>query len=64
MTDNIKFWLTEMYNNEIEEARCAASNEHLWALGSDGESALQHEMNAEEQRDYVRVLEELRDSLK
>ena len=51
-------WFEELFKNEIEEAKCAASNEHLFALGSDDEeSATQHEENADENRLYVEILE-------
>lgn len=63
-TENMKLWLRELYDKEIEEAKGAASNEHLWALGSDGESAIQHEMYAEEQREYIKILEELKEAVK
>lgn len=57
-TENQIFWLKELLKEEIEEARVAANNEHLWALGSeDEESERQHEENAEENRDYATMLE-------
>lgn len=65
MTDNIKFWLKQLYANEIEEASAAASNEHLWALGSDdSEMANLHEANAEEQRVYIEILRSLMEEIK
>lgn len=59
MTENMKLWLVEMYQREIEEAESAASNEHLWALGSDDGHAWQHEENASEQEEYIKLLKEL-----
>lgn len=54
MTENQKIWLEEL----IEEHKVAADNEHLWALGSqdDTESAMQHEENAEEHREFAEML--------
>ncbi len=54
MTENQKIWLEEL----IEEHRVAASNEHLWAVGSqdDSEGALQHEENAEEHTEFADML--------
>ena len=64
LTDNMKFWLTKLFDEEIEECSVASSNEHLWAIGSDGESAAQHEGNADELRDYVEILRALRSKVK
>lgn len=55
----ILLWFEQLFENEIEEAECAASNEHIWALGSDSqESAEQHEANADENREYIEYLKE------
>lgn len=65
MTDNIRFWLEQLYVNEIEEVSVAASNEHLWALGSNTtEEATQHEMNADELRKYIQILNNLKENIK
>lgn len=63
MTENIKFWLRNLYMEEMGEALGAASNEHLWALGSDGESAEQHEANSAEQYEYASILNRLSDDI-
>ena len=54
MTENQKRWLEEL----IEEHGVAASNEHIWALGSqdDPEAAMMHEENAEEHREFAEML--------
>ena len=58
-SETILLWFEQLFENEIEEAECAASNEHIWALGSDDqESAEQHETNAEENREYVEYLKD------
>lgn len=35
LTENQKMWLTNLLEDEADEVLGAASNEHLWALGSD-----------------------------
>lgn len=37
----------------VEEHEGAASNEHIWALGSSGEEATMHEANAELHRELA-----------
>ena len=55
--ETIAIWLSNLFKNEIEEVECAASNEHIFALGSDDdESATQHEENAELNRQYAEIL--------
>ena len=61
--ETIKFWLIELFKNEIEEAKSAASNEHLFALGSDGEAATQHQENAELNMKYAEILNGALDQL-
>lgn len=60
MTENMKIWLKELYLNAAEESRVAASNEHLWALGSDNEEAMMlHEINAAEHMDFADILTDM-----
>lgn len=60
MTENMKIWLKELYLEAAEEHYGAASNEHLWALGSDDdETAMLHEMNADENRAFAMILEDM-----
>ena len=60
MTENMKTWLKELYLNAAEEHRGAASNEHLWALGSDTEEAMMlHEINAVENMDFADILTDM-----
>ena len=60
LTENMKFWLKELYLEEAENHKITASNEHLCALGSpNGEAAMLHEMNAEEHREYALILEHM-----
>lgn len=57
--ETIAIWLRDLFKNEIDEVECAASNEHLFALGSDNaESAAQHEENAELNRQYAEILKD------
>lgn len=60
MTENMKIWLKELYLGAAEEHYGAASNEHLWALGSDNdEASTLHEMNADEHRAFAMMLEDM-----
>ena len=60
MTENMKIWLRALYLDAAEQHYGAASNEHLWALGSDNdEEAMLHEMNADENRVFAMLLEEM-----
>ncbi|MDD6828069.1 MAG: hypothetical protein PUE12_18525 [Oscillospiraceae bacterium] len=56
LTENMKFWLKELYNDAAEDFYGGASNLHLMALGSEGESAGQLEYYAEEQRAFANIL--------
>lgn len=58
MNETIKIWLEELYKKEIEEAKGAISNEHLWELGYDGEESNPHTENIEVLKEYIEVLEE------
>ena len=57
--ETIAIWLSDLFKNEIEEAKTAADNEHLFALGSDGENAAQHEENSELNKQYVEILKRM-----
>jgi len=64
MTENMKAWLTELYDGAIKEALLAARNEHLWSLGAGtDEVARLHEENAEEQKGYAAILARLKDAV-
>ena len=54
--ETIAIWLTELLKEAAEEAEGAASNEELFALGTDGESSDQHKENAEVNRQYAEIL--------
>ena len=64
-SENIKMWLKELYENEIEEVTKAIENEHMWAIWCKKYQAasIQHEDNAEELRNYVNILKELKQSI-
>lgn len=57
-TETQLIWLKSLFEREIEEAKGAASNEHLFALGSEGVSAAKHEHYAEENAEYSAMLED------
>lgn len=58
MNETVKIWLEELYKKEIEDAKGAISNEHLWELGYDGEEPLNpHTENIMALMEYIEVLE-------
>ena len=57
LTENMRVWLQELYREGAENFYGGASNLHLAALGSCGESAAQLEYYAEEEREFARILE-------
>lgn len=64
LSDNMKEWLLKLFDSEIEECSVASSNEHLWSLGSSGESAVQHEENAKELIEYIEIIRALKNCIK
>lgn len=56
-------WLSELFKTEAEEAKGASSNEHMFALGSDGENSEQHEEQAEQNREYSELLQKAYDDI-
>jgi hypothetical protein len=64
MTENMKIWLKKLYLDAAEQHLGAASNEHLWALGSDNnEAAMLHEMNADENRAFAMILQSMANNI-
>ena len=67
MNETVKIWLEELGNPtaeeikaEIEEVKCAISNEHLWELGYDGDEPMNpHTENIMVLTEYLEVLEEM-----
>lgn len=65
MTETMKIWLKKLYLDAAEQHYSAASNEHLWALGSDtNEEAAQHEYYADENRAFAMMLEDMAHNIK
>ena len=65
MHETVKNWLEELYKDEIEEAKGAIENEHLWELGYDGEEPLNpHTENIEVLKEYIKELEHRLEELK
>lgn len=61
MTENQKAWLKALYDEEIRQAAGAAENEKIWCMGSPDDTARQlHAANAEENLEYVKILERLK----
>ena len=65
MNEMIKFWLTNLYEREIEEIKGTISNNRLCILGAANEEEermfIQNEMDM---REYLEVLEELKKKVK
>ncbi len=60
MTEMIKFWLTKLYENEIDETQATISNENLWMLGSKTKEEEQmHLDNMENLNEYIATLKTL-----
>lgn len=60
MTERVRIWLTNLYENEIKEVEETIDNERLQADGSDTkEERKMHEDNIEELEIYLENLEEL-----
>lgn len=65
MNEMIKNWLTELYENEIEETKVAISNENLWILGSETKEEEQmHLDNMENLNEYIVTLKTLLNDIK
>lgn len=63
MTENMKLWLKHLYFEAAEQHRDAASNEHIWALGSDGETAMLHAQNSVEHVKFADMLTQMANAL-
>ena len=61
MNEMIKFWLTDLYEREIEEIKGTISNNRLCILGvADEEEERMFIQNETDMRAYIEVLEELK----
>jgi hypothetical protein len=63
MSENMKLWLKHLYLEAAEEHRGAAQNEHLWALGSEGEAAILHAQNSVEHVQFADILTDMANNL-
>lgn len=64
MTENMKFWLKNLYLNEAADHIEIARFEHLCALGSpDDETAILHEMNSKEHYEFADILRDMADEI-
>jgi len=64
ISTNMKIWLTNLYDSAIEQEKGIISNERIWANGAtNGEEALQHELNIAEHLAYIDHLNELKEEL-
>lgn len=57
MTENMRFWLKELYLREAKDHLETARFEHLCALGAPtNEASMLHEINSEEHREFAAML--------
>lgn len=63
MSENMKIWLKRLYLEAAEEHRGAAQNEHLWALGSEGEASTLHAQNSMEHVKFADILMDMANNL-
>ena len=63
MSENMKLWLKRLYLEAAEEHRGAAQNEHLWALGSEGEASTLHAQNSMEHVKFADILTDMANNL-
>lgn len=57
MTENMKLWLKNLYEEEAENHLETAKFEHLCALGAPtNEASILHELNVGEHRAFARIL--------
>ena len=65
MTETMKIWLKELYENEAKDHLETARFEHLCALGAmGGEASMLHEMNADEHRAFANMLTDMANNIK
>ena len=58
MSEIVRIWLENLYNDALVEAYGAMANEHLWELGYDGDEPNPHTENVENLKEYIVILEE------
>ena len=63
MTENQREWLKGLYREAAKEHRSAAQNEHLWALGSEGEASALHAQNSVEHVRFANILTDMANNL-
>lgn len=64
MTENMKFWLKELYLSEANDHLETARFEHLCALGAPtAEASTLHEMNADEHREFASILKSMAEKI-
>lgn len=63
LTEIQAIWLSRLFRTEMEEAIGATNNEHVFMLGSDDESAIQHRENEDETRSYAAIMKDAYDQV-
>ncbi len=61
MNEMIKFWLTDLYNEAIEETKGTIANNHLCILGAaNADEERMFIQNETDMKAYIEVLKELK----
>ncbi len=61
MNETHKFWLTQLFDEQIQEELGTIKNEELWTLGHEGrEIENSHPANIKLHQEYVDILKKLR----
>ena len=63
LTENQSKWLRELLMDEAEDAEGNAINNDLWASASDGDESGMFIQNADELREYAKILRYLAEEL-
>lgn len=65
MSEMVKNWLIELYENEIEETQATISNENLWMICSETKEEEQmHVDNMANLNEYIATLKTLLNDIK
>ena len=65
MSEMVKNWLIELYENEIQEALGSTSNERIWLMGTDVlEEEKMHLDNMANLNEYITTLKTLLNDIK
>lgn len=64
MSEMIKYWLIQLYDEAIEEQKESIKNNHLWILGAaTKEEKMMFIQNEKDMQEYIEVLTELKKNI-